>query len=194
MAGGDARAGRAQSANGARAASDTISLVGMPGSGKSSVGRLLARRLQLRFIDADAVFESRQGCSIKVFFAQHGEAEFRLHEAALIAELVAQSGVLLSTGGGAVLSAANRLMLRSHSLVIYLRAPPAELYRRLQRDQIRPLLQVADPLAKLRLLYEARDALYRAAAHRVIETGHPSVFQVVNHIAMQVEMDRQREV
>ena len=165
-------------------------LVGMPGSGKSTVGRHLARRLDLPFVDLDQRLEERLGCAIKDFFAQQGEAVFRAHESALLAELAAQPGPLvLSTGGGAVLAQANRAQLRAHfSHVVYLRATPEELFRRLKHDQNRPLLQVDDPLAKLRELYRTRDPLYRDTANYLIETRRPTVKGLVDMVAMQLEM------
>ena len=165
-------------------------LVGMPGSGKSTVGRQLARRLGLPFIDMDHLLEQRLGCSISSFFEQHGEPAFRDHETALLAELAAESGdMVLSTGGGVVLRPENRAALRQgFSHVMYLRASPDEIYKRVRHSQTRPLLQVADPQARLRELYRTRDPLYREAAHYVIETGRPTVNTLVNMIVMQLEM------
>ncbi len=168
----------------------------MPGSGKSTVGRHLARRLQLPFHDSDHVIEQRIGCSIREFFEREGEARFRDIEAQTIADLLraasqgdnGQDGTVLSTGGGAVLREENRQHLHAHSHVIYLRATPDELMRRLQRDTHRPLLQVADPLQRLRDLYAQRDPLYRETAHFVIETGRPSVATLVNMILMQLDL------
>jgi len=164
-----------------------LALVGLPGSGKSTVGRQLARRLQLPFADSDQVIEQRLGCPIRVFFEREGEERFRDIEAAVIDELTQQPGVL-STGGGAVLRAANREHLRSRGKVVYLKSTPEELFRRLRHDTQRPLLQVSDPLQRLRDLYAARDPLYRETAHFVIETGRPSVATLVNMIVMQLEL------
>ncbi len=161
--------------------------MGLPGSGKSTVGRQLARRLQLPFLDSDQVIEQRLGCSIRDYFEREGEARFRDLEEAVIEEL-SRSGGVLSTGGGAVLRPANRRHLRERCQVVYLKSSPEELYRRLRHDRQRPLLQVADPLRKLRELYTARDPLYRETAHYVIETGRPSVATLVNMIVMQLEL------
>lgn len=160
----------------------------MPGSGKSTVGRQLARRLALPFIDTDHLIEQRAGCSISEFFDREGEVAFRDLEEAVIAELAHQASGVLATGGGAVLRPANREHLRTGCHVIYLRSTPEELFRRLRHDTNRPLLQVADPLARLRELYDERDPLYREAAHFVIETGRPSVPTLVNMILMQLEL------
>ncbi len=166
-----------------------ISLIGLPGSGKSTVGRQLARRLQLPFVDSDQAIETRLGCPIREFFEREGEARFRDMEAEVIDALSQQGAGVLSTGGGAVLRSENRERLRARGRVIYLKSHPEELIRRLRHDTNRPLLQVADPMAKLRELFATRDPLYRQTAHFVVETGRPSVATLVNMIVMQLELD-----
>ena len=163
-------------------------LVGLPGSGKSTVGRQLARRLGLPFHDADHVLEQRLGCSIRAYFEREGEQAFRDLEEALLDELSAKGSCVLSTGGGAVIRPANRQRLRERGQVVYLRSSPEEVFRRVRHDGKRPLLQVDDPLAKLRQLYADRDPLYRETAHFVIETGRPSVPTLVNMVMMQLEL------
>jgi shikimate kinase len=165
-----------------------IALIGLPGSGKSTVGRYLSRRLQLPLYDSDHVIEQRLGCSIREYFEREGEQRFRDLEAEVIDELTRLPSALISTGGGSVLRPENRQRLHKRGQVVYLRSHPEELYRRLRHDQKRPLLQVADPLQRLRDLYAERDPLYRETAHHVIETGRPSVTILVNMIAMQVEL------
>lgn len=165
-----------------------IALVGLPGSGKSTVGRQLARRLSLPFADSDQLIEQRLGCSIREFFEREGEARFRDIEQETIAAQVATGTGVLSTGGGVVLRPANRTCLHDGARVVYLRSTPEELYRRLKHDRNRPLLQVADPLKKLRELYQERDPLYRETAHFLIETGRPTVSTLVNMILMQLEL------
>jgi len=160
----------------------------MPGSGKSTVGRQLARRLGLPFFDSDHVIEQRLGCSIREFFAREGEAAFRDAEEQVLRELAQGANAIVATGGGAVLRAGTREALRSGGKVIYLRSTPEELYRRVRHDTARPLLQVADPMARLRALHAERDPLYREAAHFQIETGRPSVPTLVNMILMQLEL------
>ena len=166
----------------------SISLIGLPGSGKSTVGRHLARRLQLSFLDSDRVIEQQMGCSIHEYFEREGEERFRDVEEAVIGELTQNPKCVLSTGGGAVLRDANRQHLRERGQVVYLNSSPDEIFRRLRHDVTRPLLQVADPLKRLRDLYQVRDPLYRETAHFVIETGRPSVATLVNMIAMQLEL------
>jgi shikimate kinase len=165
-----------------------IFLVGMPGSGKSTVGRQLARRLRLPFFDSDHVIEERLGCSIREYFAQAGEEAFRDREQQVLSDLAQGSDAVIATGGGAVLREANRNCLREGGKVVYLRSTPEDLFRRLRHDTQRPLLQVADPLAKLRALFAERDPLYRETAHFAIETGRPSVATLVNMIVMQLEL------
>ncbi|MBI5254948.1 MAG: shikimate kinase [Burkholderiales bacterium] len=160
----------------------------MPGSGKSTVGRQLARQLGWRLIDSDAEIEHRIGMPIRLYFEQHGEAAFRDLEQQVIAELCDREDTVIATGGGAVLRPANRQCLSACSHVIYLRSTPEELARRLKHDTQRPLLQVADPLRKLRELYRERDPLYREAAQFVIETGRPTVSTLTNMILMQLEL------
>ena len=160
----------------------------MPGGGKSTVGRHLARRLDVPFVDTDAVIEKRIGCSIRTYFEEEGEARFRDLEAAVLDDALAEGRGVVATGGGIVLRDGNRRLLHERSVCVYLHSTPEELFRRLRHDTRRPLLQVADPLARLRQLFAERDALYREAAHYVIETGRPSVPTLVNMILMQLEL------
>ncbi len=134
------------------------------------------------------MLEERLGCSIRAYFEREGEERFRDMEQAILDELTQRPDCVLSTGGGAVLRSANREALKSRSKVVYLKSSPDELFRRLRHDTNRPLLQVADPLGRLRELYSVRDPLYREAAHFVIETGRPSVGTLVNMIVMQLEL------
>ena len=166
----------------------TLILVGLPGSGKTTVGRQLARRLQLPFVDSDHEIEVRIGCSIREFFEREGEERFRDIEQDVLDTLTQGPSKVLSTGGGAVLRAANRQYLRERGRTVYLKSTPEELFRRLRHDTNRPLLQVADPLAKLKSLFAERDPLYKEVAHFVLETGRPSVSTLVNMIVMQLEL------
>jgi shikimate kinase len=167
-----------------------ISLVGMPGSGKSTVGRHVARHLQLPFVDTDHVIEQRIGCSIRAYFELHGEPAFRDVEAQVIDDVTrAPDPRVVATGGGAVLREANRAALHERTRVFYLRSTPEDLARRLRHDTHRPLLQgAADPAKRLRTLFQERDLLYRRCAHFVIETGRPSVHTLVSMVLMQIEL------
>ena len=171
-----------------------IALVGLPGSGKTSVGRGLAKRLNADWIDSDQALEARLGCAIRDYFEAHGEMAFRDLEERVIDELSQAAGVVLSTGGGAVLREANRRCLRERGTVIYLRAAPEQLYRRLRHDTKRPLLQVADPLERLKALYAERDPLYREVAHFVVDTHGLSMPMLVSRIVMQLELGGQLDV
>ena len=166
-----------------------IACVGLPGSGKSTVGRQLARRMGCRFIDSDHVIEHRIGYSIREFFEREGEPAFRDLEQSVIDELSLVGDCVLSTGGGAVLRPANRRHLHDRTTTVYLHSAPEEVFRRLRHDQNRPLLQVADPLLRLKELYLARDPLYRETAHLVIETGRPSVASLVSSIMQELKLE-----
>jgi shikimate kinase len=166
----------------------SIIFVGLPGSGKTTIGRQLARRLGQPFVDSDHEIEHRLGCSIREFFAREGEDSFRNQEQQVIDELTQTHQGVIATGGGAVLREVNRRHMHERGQVIYLRSTPEDVFRRVRHDTARPLLQVDDPLNRLRTLFEARDPLYREAAHFVIETGRPSVAMLVNMICMQLEL------
>ncbi len=152
------------------------------------MGRQLARRLGLPFLDSDQVIEQRIGCSIREFFEREGESAFRDLEQSVLDELTGADAGVVSTGGGAVLRPANRQHLHERSTTVYLHSAPEDVFRRLRHDQNRPLLQVADPLSRLKELYLIRDPLYRETAHFVIETGRPSVATLVNMIIMQLDL------
>ena len=164
-----------------------ISLIGLPGSGKSTIGRQLAACLDFKFFDSDSVIERQLGCSIREFFEREGEVSFRDIEQTVIDELTQKPDCVLATGGGVVLKLANRDVLRIRCQTVYLHSPPEEIFRRLRHDRSRPLLQVANPLARLEEMYRERDSLYRETAKFVVETGRPSVSSVVNSIVMQYE-------
>jgi shikimate kinase len=160
----------------------------MPGGGKSTIGRQLARRLNWRFVDSDSVIEKRVGSSIRSFFEREGEERFRDIEQEVIAEMAHAPLSVLATGGGVVLREANRDLLRQNFAVIYLRSSVEDLFRRLRHDTKRPLLQVQEPMGRLRELHTTRDPLYAQTAHYCVETGRPSVPTLVNMILMQLEL------
>lgn len=148
----------------------------------------MARRLGRQFYDSDHEIEARTGVRIPIIFEHEGEDGFRQREAQTIDELTQRSGIVLATGGGAVLRAENREHIKSRGTVVYLRANPHDLWLRTRRDKNRPLLQTADPRARLEQLFKERDALYRECATFVIETGRPSVNALVNMVLMQLEV------
>ena len=164
-----------------------IFLVGMMGAGKTSVGRVLAKRLNKIFYDSDHVIEERTGVKIPVIFEIEGEPGFRHRESAVLDELTALDDVVLATGGGAVLAQENRDRLRTRGTVVYLRASVKDLLNRTRHDKNRPLLQTADPHARLYELYEMRDPLYREVAHVTIDTGSQSLTTLVNRLHQVLE-------
>jgi shikimate kinase len=164
----------------------SVFMVGLMGSGKTSVGKVLARLLGKVFFDSDHEIERATGVRIQEIFEVEGEPGFRTREKKMIADLAQRDNILLATGGGAVLAPENRAELKAHGTVIYLRAPVKALLRRTQRDRNRPLLQVADPAAKLRELYDQRDPLYREVAHLIVDTGNQSVRALAEQIIKQL--------
>ena len=145
-------------------------LVGMPGSGKSTLGRILARSLGKTFIDADIELERRLGVTISTIFEIEGEETFRTREEETLARLVQRVDIVLATGGGAVLRAINRERLRAGGTVLYLHTTPETTHERTRHSKNRPLLQAADPLARAQALYSQRDHLYRETCDLVIES------------------------
>jgi shikimate kinase len=164
-----------------------IFLVGLMGAGKTTVARILARRLDRAFYDTDHEIERRTGVKIPVIFEIEGEPGFRLREEQALAELAAQDNIVLATGGGIVLSAANRALLKERGVVVYLRAQPRDLWYRTRHDKNRPLLQTPDPLGRLQELYEQRDPLYAEVADIILDTGRPNVGPLVSQLITKLE-------
>ena len=158
------------------------------GAGKTAVAKVLAKKLGRRFFDADHVIEQRCGVKIPVIFEMEGEEGFRKREAQAIRDVTTEENIVLATGGGSVLLPENRKALKEHGTVIYLHANPLELWHRTKGGNERPLLRNGDAKAILENLYGIRDPLYREIADYVIETGKPSVNQLVNTLIMQLEL------
>jgi shikimate kinase len=167
-----------------------VSLIGMPGGGKTTAGKELARRRGNLFVDSDKEIELRTGCSIASLFERDGEAAFRDLEAATLARLVDSDCGVIATGGGAVLRAENRELLHRRTFCVYLHASPEFLWRRLRRDRRRPLLQVADPRERLREMSAAREPLYRETAHIVVDINDLPLQRLVDDILRQVDPER----
>ena len=165
---------------------ENVFLVGLMGAGKTTIGRILARKLGKRFIDSDHEIEARTGATIPWIFEIEGEASFRRREAEVIRDLTAQDGIVLATGGGAVLDPENRAYLAQRGHVIYLRASVSSIMLRTAHDKNRPLLQTADPRKKLEELTALREPLYREIADLVIDTGRPNVQSMVQTILAQL--------
>lgn len=165
---------------------ENIYFVGMMGAGKTTIGRHLARRLKKRFVDCDHEIEARTGVRIPVIFDIEGEAGFRRREAHVLQALSEEHGLVLATGGGTVLDPQNRRRLAETGLVVYLCVQPEELYVRTRHDRNRPLLQVEDPLAKLRELHAQRDPLYREIADIVLEGGARTPLTVARQLEKEI--------
>ena len=163
-----------------------IFLVGLMGAGKTSVGRLLARRFGKTFYDCDQEIERRTGVKIPVIFEIEGEAGFRAREEHVLRELAALTDIVLATGGGAVLREENRRTLKQNGTVVYLRASLEDLWQRTRHDRNRPLLQTADPHAKLEQLFAERDPLYREVASLVMDTGNQSLRSLANRLELRL--------
>lgn len=166
-----------------------IFLVGPMGAGKTTVGRRLAQALRRDFIDSDHEIEQRAGAKIPLIFELEGEAGFRSREKTVLEELTRRPAIVLATGGGAILNADNRRCLIGRGFVVYLQASVEEQLRRTRFDHNRPLLQTADPQARLTQLIEQRDPLYREVADCIISTEGQPIKQVVRAILRRLESD-----
>ncbi|HJU71107.1 MAG TPA: bifunctional shikimate kinase/3-dehydroquinate synthase AroKB [Paucimonas sp.] len=164
-----------------------IFLVGLMGAGKTTVGRALAKKLNKRFIDSDHEIEARTGASISWIFEIEGEESFRQREADVIRDLTGQEGIVLATGGGAILREENRALLKARGTVIYLRASVNSILQRTSHDKSRPLLRTANPRQRIEELARAREPLYCDVADVIIETGRPNVQSLVQSILAQLK-------
>ncbi len=172
--------------------SGNIFLVGMMGAGKTTIGKLLAQHLGKTFMDSDEEIQHRTGVTIPHIFDVEGEAGFRQREAGVIQDLARRDNMVLATGGGAVLIEQSRDALRGNGIVVYLKSTVHDLWQRTRYDRNRPLLQTADPRARLKELYELRDPLYTQVADLVMPTGKQSVHSLVSQL--QQELDRLQEL
>ena len=168
-----------------------IILIGMMGSGKTTVGKLLANLVGKTFIDIDHEIQRRTGVGIPVIFEIEGEAGFRKRESEVLRDIVRQQNIVLATGGGAILHPDNRALLRQHGTVVYLRAPVTELRRRTYLDINRPLLQTGYVHAKLIELFTQRDPLYRETAHIIMDSGRQSARAFVQKLIQKLRQSNQ---
>jgi shikimate kinase len=159
-----------------------VYLVGLMGAGKTTVGRQLARRMNYGFADLDLAVEVSTGVRIPIIFELEGELGFRDRETRMLAELVVQDSLVLATGGGVVMRAENRTLLKNNGVVVYLNATPEVLFERTRRSTHRPLLNVPDPLKKLEELHAQRDPLYREVADIIINTKPGPISAIVRHV------------
>jgi len=170
-----------------KANSGNIILIGMMGSGKTTVGRLLAKQMGKTFVDSDEEIQRRTGVTIPHIFDVEGEEGFRQRESAVLEDLSERGDLVLATGGGAILSAHNRTVLKTSGTVVYLKSSVHDLWQRTRHDTNRPLLQTADPRAKLLELYEQRDPLYSEIADMVMQTGKQSVHVLLMRLQQRLE-------
>ena len=163
-----------------------VYLVGLMGAGKTTIGRSLAKRLALDFVDSDREIEARTGVRIPTVFEIEGEEGFRKREALVIDDLSRLSGQVVATGGGVVLCQENRVNLRASGLVVYLNVPPHLLWERTRNDRNRPLLQVADPLQRLKELFAQRDPYYREVADLVVDGSRNNAQSILQLLIKEV--------
>jgi len=170
-----------------------IFLIGPMGSGKTTVGRFLARRLGMDFLDLDQEIERRCGVEVRTIFDIEGERGFRAREHAMLDELTRRDPLLLATGGGSILREENRALLRERGLVVWLKTRIEQQIRRLEKDQRRPLLQAADREHRLQKLAEARDPLYAECAHLIVQSDNVSPSQMAHRAARQIQRHLESE-
>jgi shikimate kinase len=172
--------------------SGNLILVGMMGSGKTTMGRTLARHLGKTFVDSDEEIIKRTGVTVPHIFDIEGESGFRLRETVAIRDLAGRENMVLATGGGAVLDEQNRAMLHQNGIVIYLKASVHDLWQRTRNDRNRPLLQTSDPHARLTELFQQRDPLYRQVADIIVQSGKQSVHALMLHLVGEIEAYRKK--
>lgn len=173
---------------------NNIFFIGLMGAGKTTIGKILAKHLNKQFYDTDVEIEKRTGVKIPVIFDLEGEAGFRKRETAIIQELSEHNNIVMATGGGAVIAAENRHLLKSHGIVIYLRANVNELWYRTRNDKHRPLLQNVDIRAKLEQLYAERNPLYTEIATHIIDTGNQPVTNIISKIESALDIKLQPKI
>ena len=166
-----------------------IFLIGPMGAGKSTIGRQLSNQLKMPFKDCDHEIVAHTGASIPLIFEIEGEEGFRKRETAMLDELSQMEGMVLATGGGAVLREENRTILSERGIVIYLYASLDQLFERTRRDRNRPLLQTDNPRAKLEAIMAERDPLYHQLADMVVHTDDRSVRSVVKEILVRLKQN-----
>lgn len=172
--------------------SGNLILVGLMGSGKTTMGRALAKHLGCTFVDSDDEVQQRTGVTIPHIFDVEGEYGFRQRETSAIRELVQRNDMVLATGGGAVLAEENRALLQQNGIVVYLKANVHDLWVRTRHDKNRPLLQTGDPRAKLTELFQQRDSLYQQVADITVQTGRQTVHGLMLHLL--TEIDKFKEI
>tara|TARA_Y100000748_G_scaffold201308_1_gene168641 strand:+ start:333 stop:860 length:528 start_codon:yes stop_codon:yes gene_type:complete len=163
---------------------NNIFLVGLMGSGKTTIGKIIAKKLNYKFIDSDALIEEKTGVKVPLIFEYEGEAGFRKRETKILSEIIKMNSIVLATGGGIILSKTNRKLLSRSSVVIYLNATIKELVKRLATDKNRPLIQNVDKEKKLKELIEQRGKLYESIADYIIQTKEKRASDIANEIIL----------
>ena len=174
-------------ANSRKLVSGNLILVGMMGSGKTTMGRALAKHLGKDFVDSDEEIVKRTGVTVPHIFDVEGEAGFRQRETAAIRELTGRDNMVLATGGGAVLDGHNRTMLQQNGIVIYLKANAHDLWQRTRHDRNRPLLQTDNPYARLVELFQQRDPLYRQVSDIIVQSGKQSAHALMLRLVDEID-------
>lgn len=169
-----------------------IALVGPMGSGKTTVGRVLASRLGLEFVDLDQAIEQRCGVEVALIFEIEGEAGFRARERSMLEEIIRRDGILLATGGGSVLDPDNRALLRQRALVVWLQTSVDQQLKRLKRDQRRPLLRAPNRRQRLEQLAAERDPVYRECAHLTVRSTDLSPRSMAARLAQAIRSHNER--
>lgn len=178
--------------DGRKLQSGNLILVGLMGSGKTTLGRALAKHLGKAFVDSDEEIQQRTGVTIPHIFDIEGEAGFRQRETAAIRDLMERDNMVLATGGGAVLAEQSRELMQHNGIVIYLKASVHDLWQRTRHDRNRPLLQTPDPHAKLTELFQQRDPLYLQVADIVMQSGKQSAYALMLHLVDEIEKFRKK--
>lgn len=169
---------------------DNIILIGLMGAGKTTIGRSLASSMGRTFIDSDHEIQQRTGVDIPLIFEIEGEAGFRKRETEVLRDVTQLPNIVLATGGGAILREENRELLRKNGTVVYLRVPINELKRRTRFDKNRPLLQTANPQARLVELFNQRDPIYQQTAHIILDSGRQSVRALMQALKIKLQAYR----
>ena len=163
-------------------ATPNIYLIGLMGSGKTTLGKSLAKKLNRPFIDTDQLIEQKSGVDVSLIFEFEGEMGFRERETKLLSEIALKKEHIVSTGGGIILSKYNRDVIAKSGIIFYLKTQPAELFIRLQNDKTRPLLQGTNLKEKLTKIYAERCTLYEMTADYIIETKNKKISQILTNI------------
>ena len=163
---------------------NNIFLIGLMGSGKTTIGKLLSKRLDKLFFDSDQVIEERLGVKVPLIFEYEGEKGFRERESNVLKDLVAKKNIILATGGGVILSSKNRELLSSKGVVIYLKADYENLAKRMENDKSRPLLQGKEIIPTLKKLFITRDPLYTSIADYEVNTKNKKAYQIEKEIRL----------